>query len=306
MFCKKRKAFRKKQQITKAKNSFFPRNLKKAIMKKIIVFAFVLASLFACKPQEGKEKNEQKDTTQTVAKEEKAAIKEDKKEEVKTETPSPNINLSGAYYCPETKEMFLLQWNGKKIAKLKYAAAGSNDFVDSQVIEESSPAGVLEFSFSFRAGTKTMKSMMGLSPGGIVFSITDNNNDASQREFWEISSEGGFSMEAAEYGVPFFVREIYWRGFKNESNGATLIAEDSQEGTGEGQLNMGYKDASGKEEFFAAQVNPKTRELTFNSQVLGGKIRCQLDKDNEMRWVLRVFRGNQKIGDFTQIIGEQK
>jgi hypothetical protein len=271
-------------------------------MRKLLTSVILLAVLFACKPQENKE-NKEKTSQDSTQKTDAAPKSEEKKgtEEQSAKTPSMGLKIEGSYYCPQTKEMLLAEWGDNKIKKLMYAEAGSNKFVDAQVISESGSPDGMDYKFSFKVGGKTMDVMMGISPGGIGLSTTEKGKDASQRDFMESRSGSGFSIESAKYGVAFFVREIYWRGFKNESNGATLAAEDVQEGTGEGQLYFGYKDAAGKEDFFAAQVDSKTHELTFESKMLGGKVRCQLD--NEMRWVMRVFNAqNTKIGDFVEII----
>ncbi len=269
-------------------------------MKKLIISAILLASFVACKPKENQE-NKQGTTQDSTQKPQTETPKTaEKKEEVKTDdtTPSMNLNISGYYYCPQTKEMFLLEQKGKKINKVMYAAAGTNNFLDAQIVEESGSPDGMDYKFSFKAGNKTLEAMMGVSPGGTGFSVKDKGNEASQRDFSD--SRTDFSMETAKYGATFVVREIYWRGFKNESNKATLIAEDSQEGTGEGQLYFKYTDPAGKEEYFAAQVDPKTHQLTFTSTSMG-KVRCELD--NEMRWVLRVFNAqNKKIGDFAEIM----
>jgi len=271
-------------------------------MKKLLISAFVLAGFFACKPQENKEKAEQKDTTQKSVST--TSAKEEKKEEPKNEVQSSSLNLdlTGSYYCLESKEMLLIERKDEKIKKLMFAGSGAKNFVEAQLLSESKED--FYYKFSFKVGGKTMEAMLGVSPRSHGFSITENGNTAVDKYFMHASSGSAFSMESAKYGVPFFVREIYWRGFKNEANGATLIAEDSQEGTAEGQLNMGYKDASGKEEFFAAQVNPTTHELTFDSKMLGGKIRCKFVSD--MGWTIEMFKGNQKIGEFKEIIEEPK
>ena len=273
-------------------------------MKKLIISAILLASFVACKPKENQE-NKQGATQDSTRKTENPKQEEKKTtEQQSSQTSSLGLKIQGSYYCPQTKEMLLAVWDGKKIKKLMYAAAGSNKFVDAEIVSESGSADGMDYKFNFKAAGKTMEAMMGISPGGIGLSVTDVGNTNSNRAFSEANDSDPSSR--AQYGVAFFVREIYWTGFKNESNNATLIAEDSQEGTGEGQLHFKYTDPAGQEEYFSAQVDPKTHQLTFDSKNMGGKIRCQLD--NEMRWVMRVSnaKNNQKIGDFVQIMEEKK
>lgn len=270
-------------------------------MKKLLISALLLATFVACKPKENQE-NKQGATQDSTQKTE--TPKQDEKkatEQQSTQTSSMGLKIQGSYYCPQTKEMLLAVWDGKKIKKLMYGAAGSNKFVDAEIVSESGTVDGMDYKFSFKAAGKTMETMMGISPGGMGLSVSDNGGSNS-RTFSEANNSDPSST--AQYGVAFFVREIYWRGFKNESNNATLIAEDSQEGTGEGQINFKYTDPAGKEEYFAAQVDPKTHQLTFTSTSMG-RVRCQLD--NEMRWVMRVSNAqNKKIGDFAEIFEEKK
>lgn len=275
-------------------------------MNKLLISAILLATFMACKPKENQENKQSatQDSTKKTETSSETPKEAPKKEEnkVSENTPSLGLKIQGSYYCPQTKEMLLAVWDGKKIKKLMYAAGGSNKFVDAEIVSESGSADGMDYKCSFKAAGKNFEAMMGISPGGIGLSVTENGNEANSRTF----SEGvdNDPSSTAQYGVAFFVREIYWRGFKNESNNATLIAEDVQEGTGEGQLYFKYTDPAGKEEYFAAQVDPKTHQLTFTSTSMG-KVRCELD--NEMRWVLRVFNAqNKKIGDFVTIFEEKK
>ncbi|GAB4494094.1 MAG: hypothetical protein OHK0045_24760 [Raineya sp.] len=267
-------------------------------MKKLLIATLLLVTFIACKSKEKENQDNKQNVTKDSTQKTETPKQEEKKptEEQSAQTPSIGLKIQGSYYCPQTKEMLLAVWDGKKIKKLMYAAGGSNKFVDAEIVSESGTADGMDYKFSFKVAGKTMEAMMGVSPGGISLSVTEGGN--YDRTF----SEGNSSdpTNAAQYGVAFFVREIYWRGFKNESNNATLIAEDSQEGTGEGQLYFKYTDPAGKEEYFAAQVAPKTHQLTFTSTSMG-KVRCELD--NEMRWVLRVFNAqDKKIGDFVEIM----
>ncbi|MDX1904902.1 MAG: hypothetical protein SFU27_12160 [Thermonemataceae bacterium] len=273
-------------------------------MKNLFILSLTLFTLLACKSQESK-KDEQNnaDSTKKIANSQQVVKKEDKNPKTQTNTDQKlGLKVEGSYYSPKTQEMLLAEWGKNKITKLMYAAAGSNKFVTAQVISESGSPDAMDYTFSFKVANKTLKAVMGVSPGGVGLSVTDNDDNTTQRDFSEANNSN--PMQTAQYGVAFFVREIYWRGFKNERNNATIIAEDSQEGTSDGQLNFKYTDPAGQEEFFAAYVNPKTHQLTFTSTSMG-KIRCELD--NEMRWILRMFNANtnKKIGDFVAIPSEK-
>lgn len=214
-----------------------------------------------------------------------------------------DISLSGSYYSPATKEVILIKWNsaGGYIDKVMYAK-GTGKFVNMQIMTQRGDMKMLDYSFKMYDRAKpniVFEAVIGTSPGGISLGVTTNKNDATLRSFSMIR-QGDYEIESAKFGVASFVRSVYWKEFKNEANNATLAAEDSQEGTANGQLYFTYTDPAGKQEYFTATVNPITHQLTFTSKSMG-KVRCELD--NEMHWVVRMYNAqNKKIGDFHEVI----
>ncbi|MDX1904903.1 MAG: hypothetical protein SFU27_12165, partial [Thermonemataceae bacterium] len=145
-----------------------------------------------------------------------------------------DYSLSGSYYCPKTKEALLIKFNKDKgyIEKIMYGK-GSGKFANMQIMSQKGDVKALQYEIKFynpASPNIVHHAVLGISPGGMGFSTTTNKKPESMRDFGEIQN-GDYEIETANMGVPFFVRNIYWRGFKNETNNATLIAEDSQEGT---------------------------------------------------------------------------
>lgn len=270
-------------------------------MQKLMLTIALLASLVACKQSAQNTDEQKKDTSKRV---ESTNTATEKKAETENTSPKandqlPDISLQGSYYSPQSKEMMIIDWKGGKISKMMYAPKGSQKFVEAEIVESKGSMGTMDYEFTFKVNAKTMRAVVGASPAGIGIGVNEVGKESESKDFGAANVKT--TTDEAKFGVATLVREIYWNNkFENEANKATLIAEDSQEGTAEGQLLLMYKAADGKEEPISAQVNPNTHELTFDSKMLGGKIRCQLD--NEMRWVLRVYKGNAKIADFKQVM----
>lgn len=146
----------------------------------------------------------------------------------------------------------------------------------------------LDYKFSFERKGKVYEATAGFSPGGASISVKEKGKE-EQTDFGQANEKT--STESARFGTLMCVREIYWmNNFRDESTKASLQAEDSQEGTADGQLMMTYKAADGTEDNFIAQIDPKTHELLFESQKLGGKIKGKLD--NQMYWALILYNAN--------------
>ncbi len=269
-------------------------------MKKLLIYLLLPVITLACNSQANKDDQTQKDSTQNEV----ATQSTDKKEATsKSENPTMGLKIAGSFYSPLTKEMLLAKWDGKKITKLFYAPKGADKFVNVTITEQTGNLDDLEYSFTFQANGKTLKAIFGISPGGTNLNVSEVGNEATTARDFGLANEET-PVEDTPYKVAFYVREIFWNGFKNEENMSTIIAEDSQEGTAEGQLNITYTDPAGEEEYIAAQVDSRTHHLNFTSKNMGTKVRCELD--NEMRWVMRVYNVStgKKIGDYKQIISE--
>jgi len=216
-----------------------------------------------------------------------------------------DVSLSGSYYAPAKKEVLVIKFNKAKgyIDKIMHGK-GTGKLATMQIMSQKGDMKNFTYSFKFYNPAKpsiVYACEVGISPGGIGINTVINKDENNAYFFSEIQN-GEYEIESAKtMSVPFFVRNVFWRGFKNEQNNATIIAEDSQEGTAEGQLYLKYTDPAGQEEYVVGKVNPITHQLTFTSKNMGTSVRCELD--NEMRWVMRVFntQTKSKIGDFYQI-----
>lgn len=273
----------------------------KFMQKLMITVALLLASMVACKQSA---QNAPESTNTATEKKTEVESATEKKTEAESTSPKANdqlhdISLQGSYYSPQSKEMMIIDWKGRKISKMMYASKGSRNFVEAEIVGSKGSMGTMDYEFTFKVKGKTMRAVVGASPAGIGIGVNEVGKEGESKDFGAVNDKT--TTDEAKFGVVRLVREIYWENkFENEANKASLIAEDSQEGTAEGQLLMIYKTADGKEEPISAQVNPNSHELTFDSKMLGGKIRCQLD--NEMWWVLRMYKGNTKIADFKQVM----
>lgn len=236
--------------------------------------------------------NEQKSEQNTQS-----STQDSTKQSESTTSENTEMSLSGSYYAEKSRELLILDWKNGNVSKIMYAPGGSNTFEEVKVVSTSGSMSTMDYKFSFERKGKVYEVSVGMSPGGASLSVTEKGKSEST-DFGQANKKT--TTEDAKYGTLMFVREIYWMNkFSDEKTKVSLVAEDSQEGTADGQLMMTYKAADGTEENIMAQVDPKTHELLFESQKLGGKIKGKLD--NQMYWVLNLYNAttNAKIAELS-------
>lgn len=195
------------------------------------------------------------------------------KQNAKAQSPAP----MGSFFCPETKELILVDWDGSKISGIAYGVGmGPLSYVEIKKQNHKPDEMIFEFSFLPPAFPLEYQAVVGFSPMGIVL-IVNNEGESERREFLQIDAKNDKVqyLDPLSADVLSYVREGFWKKFEDPDTNIQLIAEDSQEGTAPGELMIVYKGKTGVEENLIAVVDETTFDLVFTS-AKDGKLKAVL------------------------------